>query len=493
MTYTRILAIAFDGFVLLTLVMATLYIRRNFSARKELYQEWALETALVLMGFLPWLLGQWPALFISDSFAVYLRIVHYQLFDWTSSLYSLYMLGAWEISHSPGFVSVVQVIFVALAASYIGAFASSKGVNRWACRAAVILFSQLPLNPAFTIFLSRDPVFSWCHLLTALFFPWYQLRKGRGARPSLSLMACYALLVVGTGFLRIETIAVLPVIAVLLYFVSGWSPRMVGRFGLFCAAFTAAIYLLIYVATNTRPLGDTYAVVSMINPLSELVHEHYRTTSNENDRRIIDRVVNYEILQNNFSAYDVPAAHKGAVRSAYTHQQFTEFRNTYWKIVFANGGIFLHNRARLFWSTMGFTPNIFYQSDDLLNNEPYLYSSRVTLGFEKAPVVPALQEPTLQILSRLENTPWSRVVFASNIWALALSLVCLAFFRLVPACTAAVLVLVCRLGIVFITSPASHFKYVYGFYLLTFFLPLLVWAELKQRGFLNRRPGARRA
>ncbi len=449
------------------------------SRHKSFASEWLLQTCIALLILGSWVAGQWPGFFIYDSYTVLNSVAKFQLFEWASSLYSLFILSLQQLSRHPGFVAVVQTVGISVATGFIFSLPTALSGNSWLWRLLLLAFLLNPLNGGMTISFNRDILFSWCHLGCALFLPWYRIFRWEKREPSRLLICGYGLWVVCTAKLRLETAFTTLLLPFLLNRICLWNKQAVALFIGSCLVFGILLFQWMPSWTGTFPLQPSYSLTAFFNPLSQMIRHPYKTDNRAADNKLIDRFFDYSILKKNYDPYGIPAI-QSALRAELSTSDVQVLRTLFLKMVWQNPGIFLKNRWNMFKAMNGFFPHTYYVSDDLTADYPDAIQSRHDLGIKKAPLWDWLHDRQFMFLGPLvfdQNAPAQKIA-ASNGIGLFVLFLALCLFPIAPGTAAAALFLVSRLGIVFFTAPAAQFKYVYGIFLFGFFAPVFFWMEI---------------
>ncbi len=452
--------------------------------QKKFLKEWFIQASfgLVLLG--SWLGGQWPGFLNIDTFVIYRELKSLRLHEWASSLYSLYLLTLQQLSKNPGLVPAVQVVVAAVLSGFLFSLPVLDGRPVWIWRLLLFIFLINPLNGALNVTLSRDIIFSWCHMGCALFVPCYRLFYPDKANPSLLLIGAYSLAVVCTAKLRMETVPTLIVLPFLLAGICLWRRKAVAIFCAFTAFFGVLIFETMPSWTRTFSPALSYSATSFINPLSYLLHHSYKTDDREGDAQIIDRFLDFSLMAKMPDPYEITAFHKG-LRKPVKKENYLALRNLFLKMIWRNPGLFIENRWVMFLALNGYGRHTFYFGNDLEARLPGSAELRSWFpSIKKAPwsePLHALQLRLLRPFFRGEIVPFP-TLFVTNTIAFLVLLLSLLLFPWAPATAGAALFVFLRLVIVFLTAPAPHFTYVYGVYLFGVFAPVLLWMELQKNG-----------
>jgi len=479
---SRILAIVLvGGFVTaaLWLSLRGKSLWKNLSTpRKEFMREWGAQGAAAgtIVGVA--LLGYWPGLMSGDVFAALYPVNNFVLSEWWSALYSLYLLTLRQIAPGIGLIALVQAAGVTLFVTFACSVPRSYGVNPWVGRVLLALFLLNPTNLAEIFVIHRDPLFSWIHVACALFIPWYRICRRSDPSPSVRLIALYSLTIVVAARLRFDALVVIPVVPFLLVHCCGWNRKAVIRFSLFCALFWAMLFKLFPLLAKVEPIRSEYALTAISNPLSEYIHRGYVTKTE--DVAALSRVYHYDQVVARYDRYDIPWFHTGGVKWFYPVKYNSDVYRLYFRLVAAHPTVFLENRMRIFAAMNGLVRidwaiGVF---DGLRASGPGYAKARRDHGLSRKILWPRLHKGLTQFRNRVRVGPsFFTTLFCSNLLPLLLMAFSLLFFRTVPGCAGASIILLSRLVVVFLLAPAAYRQYVLSLYYFGCLIPVALWTE----------------
>ena len=232
-----------------------------------------------------------------------------------------------------------------------------------------------------------------------------------------------------------------------------------------------------------RPASNQYYLTATLNPLSFIVSKRlYSLNSEEKDH--IKSVISIEDLTSIRSDYEIPMFHKGKVNRV-TSEQYNSFIVTYLKIVSKNLDLFFQNRIKLFIATLGTLKNTFYYDDALLADYPLQKTTMGKFKILKSPVSVGLNKFLNNYIDISKK--YSFALWRAD-WCLILAIICMLLAKVLPYSALISALLLLRITLVFLTSPAALFKYIYSLYLFGFLiLPfvLLEYFEYKKRKVEN--------
>ena len=433
----------------------------------------AISFSIAFVIFSIWLLAQWPGFLNYDTFVNWENASKDIFDDWPSYLYMVYLNLLMRVLPSIGYLGLFHIFWVSLGAASCFHFFWREGAPRWLLVVCFANFVIAPINPVMNIYYTRDSPFSWLHsgLAIAIGFLFYIQSKNKRSIGAAGLV----LIAVATAVLlrlRSDAILLLALVPLFVFCIFRVDRRQAT---IFLSGLLASL-LLVFVglprALGVEKPGPIYTLTALLNPLAFIVSQDYRSDDKDEDRKVINKVIDFQRLINERSDYEIPAFHNGAVK-VFSEQEWSDFKPLVFRIFATNPGLFLENRWRMFEALIGLHDCIYF-TDDLNARYPFAEQMAKKFGIKKEPWSSSLFDLTYQATFKLMAENPQRIFFATMIFPLMIIFASLVFFRRFPASAMAAAIIFCRLPVVFLFAPAPQFRYIYGFYLSMFFLiPLM--------------------
>lgn len=421
-----------------------------------------------------WLSAHWPGLYNYDTFQNFENAMKYVSGAWSSHIYSYYLIALFWVSKTPGFIGLFQVTLAILLSTLIFSWAARQSHRRLVFLFA-FFFAVSPINPLMTIFYVRDWLFSWMLFTLATGFAFclnYFRNKPMGWLP----VATLSLLSLLVSLTRQDSFLVVVVLPFLFFFLKWKTDRRA------CRRMIALGLLAIATAVYFNPMRDlgiapAYAMTGVMNPLSAIINNPHVAENPEQDSIVIDHVLDINLLKKYQNDYEIPAFHHGAYRQSSTPSDREEFFKVYFRLIKENPRLFLNNRLKMGLALMG-TADTMYYCDDLIYASPEERAKFQAYWPDKAPISKTLNVVANQITDALfQGSPWLRFLLASHWLPLLASLIALFLFAKFPITAAAAAIILVRVPVVFLMSPAPHYNYLYSIDLFALMILPLIWME----------------
>jgi len=424
-----------------------------------------------------WFSAHWPGLYNYDTFQNFQDARNGISSAWVSHIYSDYLIALFWISKTPGFVGLFQLTLAVVLSTLIFSWAAQQSHRRLVFLFA-FFFAISPINPIMTIFYMRDWLFSWMLFALATGFAFclnYFRSKPMGWFPvaALSLLSLLVSLTRQDSFL---VVVVLPFLFLLLK----WDTDRPACRRMIAFGLLAIVAMLYFNPMRDSDVAPAYAMTGVINPLSAIINHPHVAENPEQDAIVIDRVLDLNLLKKYQDDYEIPAFHHGAYRESSTASERENFFKVYFRLIKENPLLFLNNRLKMGLALMG-TADTMYYSDDLIYA---LAEERVKFQEhwpDKAPISKNLNVVANRITDALfQGSPWVRFLLASHWIPLLASLIALFLFAKFPITAAAAAIILVRVPVVFLASPAPHYNYLYSVDLFALMIVPLMWMERRR-------------
>jgi hypothetical protein len=432
-----------------------------------------------------WLAGQWPGMFTTDSITATEEGISGRFTEWGAWIYSWYWYASRRFSPSPALLGGVQCLVAALGVTWVAAGTWWRTRHKVVVTVCLVACIVAPPNGVQNIFYSRDWLFSWMQVGLALTVV-LPLRLGRSREPSLLTLVTTVVCLAAIGTLRTEG-----VFLVFLYpFVMAATRVWRVSTALVCLVLAGGLYR--YETTSfkeyisvVKPESRKYEATAFLNLAGAIPSTAYYSRFGVDDDRVeLSKVVDFQKLRELWGPYELPVLWSGGVRNDFTDEEFKAFSRRTMIIALDNPALTIGFRSMTFFSTLGFSAYSlrFY---DYVPRDPHPsgHSARLAaLGIRKEPLI----EPLLAVTDAIatKSSDWTSFPAPSMlVWNSTPGLLlCLwAFFRgrSAPRTVGAAFLILSRVPIVWLFSPAAQFKYLYSLFLYGFFV-IPVW--LAERG-----------
>ncbi|MEM7646999.1 MAG: hypothetical protein AAF203_08825, partial [Pseudomonadota bacterium] len=440
---------------------------------------WLLIFLSIWSFFFLWWLGQYPGFFNFDTLQLLQIIKDGKLSPWHSIPYSALTSLFWNLQGDLALLGLFQLsLFSFLLSSLFFAFwKSTESLTLTA--SFLLLFFLSPLHGAYSLAYNRDPLYSWLFIafLAQLFF--LQIQKPQSNKNPWTFG--FSFFLVGLlCLLRLETMIILPIITLGLA-LKRWSlqPR---RDSLVLLGSLFLFLVLIPWALKTPLSTPRYGLTAYVNPLSFILNEspedQQRTILANYESRIAP-VIPIQMLKDHYDPFEIPAFHRIPKDQNPTAQEWSDFQKATLAIIASSPELYLRNRFSVFQRMMGLGEQQPYLNDAL----PLEKRGNAMEGLiVKKPLIPSLGAWQKRLLLNLEQRDFGRFFhwgIGSSMGGLLFLLLGLCLFKKRPAFFWICLILGSRTLVVFLTAPASQFKYLYSLYLFGFIAPMLLIIEGK--------------
>lgn len=457
-----------------------------------------------------WLLGQWPGVMSVDSYHFTWREIKTLEFkNVTPWVYNLYVLGLTQFHDSPLTVSVFQICMMSFLGSMIFYFCYQHGARKWIVFLSWLLFTfSVPIG-IYNITMWKDIPFNavmlfWGFLIYYLYY--FKRYQGKMLEMSFLQMLFLALALILLATLRHNGIIFLFAVPAILFVTKLMTPKNLLQF----LGVTFSFFLLVLVVDQAViPRSDRlhgkefFSKTYKVGPLAAIyLSKEFQSPDYAEDRKLIDKWLTQDELRKAYS----PVSQADQIGFMVTRwlalpeadqQRMNEL---FLARSLENPGIYLADRAKMFWGTLGFAPNVFVTSNELRNSldrTPWrpLEAYRFTLdpkGEWLHNIQSALLQPTIawSFILRITSigkemaiggeVPLSRIFFNSLLSMMLLVLV-LIFFRRYPASALYSFFFLYNVPFLFIVLSTCEWRYLYFLLLSSYFICSLVSVEAHAR------------
>ncbi|KXK25804.1 MAG: hypothetical protein TR69_WS6001001410 [candidate division WS6 bacterium OLB20] len=441
---------------------------------------------LLIMAFL--LLFTWPGYWRVDEFYTFEYVRELKYSSWQSYITMLYYTFSLMLFPSGVLITLWQIIMQSFAVGYI--LARLKTVFPDGRR---YLFGYIPfLLPAVLLYnLNPMRMTMYAYLEVLFVFTLLLAYTGR-LRVRYRHIAVLSVGITLLALWRTEGIYYLILGPLALILAMGKRSRafLLRSLLIFVTTFAVTyLYISVRSTPEDREEQARYSVTAFVNPLSVMLQSELRSEDLETRLAAIDRVVSLESLQQYPSYNEVPALWVGNGLRPDFEDHLPEFRRQYLLLVAENPGLFLDARIKTLLSTNGFdavhpsapgTLTQYYRGRDVQWVDGFVENNRFS-----SPVNMSLREDTIDILRGVNPLDGSSTIFTPVFFSFIPHLLIHTagtFVALVRRrwfwVTVGLLILL-RVGLMFLTAPANYFMYYLSVYLVSSFL--IVYWLLRRR------------
>lgn len=440
--------------------------------------------------FAAWLLGAvllyaavWPGYLMSDSVSALAYGLAFPFNLWLGFFTPFYTSAVLQLVPHIAALTAVQLLGAAAVLAYASetiAAITGKIVYALVFAACVVFSPALVYNLGLQ---ARDTLFSLLVLWLAVFVVRIA-HPGQASRSLLLLGGAIAGLAAGIrsgdGWL-----VLLPLVAIVL-----WLVRERRRAVMFLGSATVAV--AVFVLALPAQLGHqddafAYKVANTVNPLGYVMQSKFATDQRGNLSGIA-KVVNVEQIRTLQTPYEIPAWWSGGLMlDSATAEQRAAYVGHVTGYLRENIGIFVAGRVHTFAGASGLSPGGFKVDDLYAAHWPtdWVAPTKYNVDLAAGRPFPALSGAAKSWFDNSVRfdpalTSGSAVFWNVLPWiALLLAVIC--FGPRMPGLRLAALLVFARVPVVFLTAPASQFKYYLPVVLSGGFILALALARLFQR------------
>lgn len=426
-------------------------------------------------------LSAWPSIMQTDSMATWAQVKYLDFNTWHSHVYSFFILCLTIITDTPAALTALQTVLMSLLISYLFFNLLELGLSKFVLIAFfVVTLTSIPvlIYPSFFV---RDVIYSIASVfLFVLLFFWSIRKQHLPIRYAIYIGVSIALLV---GF-RSEGIYLIAVVPVwLMLFVRPRVPfvglMFISSLVVFYAQGAPLKHLL-----NAHE-DKNYILTLLIEPLGEIISQHHQSDNYEEDRRAIDAVIWYDDLAKHYKYLEAFWSGRHLKYGVYSERDIERLKDVAIKLVIMNPHIFIKNRARVFYdSLMSITGDVnvlpaYHFSNSRRWGWHAFEDDKYRLAvFDSVPTHPALISFQYKVYERIKKTLdlgtnfflSGRTLVWNAMFSFLLTLLIVSQWSFFPKTAAVSMLILMRMGMLFLFSPMSHFKYFFDIYLWGYFL-----------------------
>jgi hypothetical protein len=404
-----------------------------------------------------WLLALWPGIVMTDTHSAVANARLGVIWEWFSWIHAAYVMALMDIVPHVWAMSVVQVLATAATMAY-----ASHVLMAWrpSVPAVIALNVIAALSVAFVVnavLLSRDTIYTLMQIALALAVAQVVTRQ----RPLTPVRLAWIAAVTGLlSVYRGDGLALLVVVPALLLVLRPRPTALAGG----AAAFTVAAVLfhtLLPLAFNVEDDNHRYELSLRINPLGAVLRTDFWSTDKARDLQQLGRVIDVEAVRDMHDPSEIPAFWANKFNQAATDADYAAFRSVADRLLLENAVTVLANRVETFGAATGLARRQF--TTPAVERERRFEFVSMPDGIRAEPPFPGLYDAAAKVIRRTQGFSGAVSTRSALFWNflpwLALLMVALAMWRRQPFIAAFAAVVVCRVPLVFLFSPASQYKY----------------------------------
>ena len=427
----------------------------------------------------------WPGHFVWDEIHVIKYTQEYTIFMWQSVITQIYYAIALLIYPSIISIVVLQILIISSVVAFIQTKIEMCYRNKWFNIIIYLLF-LLPAIMINNLYILRLPIYSYIILLffAILLFDSKEKKNLRGWKIIvLYILSSFIVLWRSEGIIFLLFI---PILMALTYKELRKPIKMIA----ICVVLVGTYVTFNKIFESNQ--DKNYSLLIYANPLSNMLQEELEVKQEELEA--IDKVMNIEVLKDNPSYSETPSYWSGNLIREDFELHLKEMQVSYIKIVLRNTISFLKTKFATFFASSGLdkeTPQGTNQFLYHVNENPVndFINEFQQIHTETKPLCKDLKVAVESFLmgENLEKQTQNRfitIVFW-NFIPMIMAIVVIGIVNIknkqwliVGICVS----LLAKVGIVFLTAPASYFMYYLPEYITGLLLTsIVIFEKIKQR------------
>ena len=442
-----------------------------------------------------WLLGHWPGAMSPDSLDIWNQSITLTWSNWHPWLNEVYILALRQFRDTPAVVAIFQIVATASLGSYIFYYSLKKGARHYLVWPFFGLFVLSVPVALYNIILWKDIPSSLMTLFFAFLFFNLWIARIAGEPCHLGLVRTFllSLCLVFFGMMRHNGIILILFIP-FLGAVTGLVPLKRGF-----TAFSLAIFIVLnygvgnLLGVHQRTNYDILNFIWKAGPLYGLFSNPtgYYATDPELDKKIMSRHVDLVFLRERYRrAFIDSIFFSGKINLS--KDVLRELRGLYYKRVPDNLALLMGDRTYCFVTAMlptheAETWGATLQGPGWQKNSPWEQRTNVAylVRIPRSDFLARTQATIIEKTTNYTGILSGRAVFWNNLIPLLLLTAVLALYKWLPGSALFSLVILVQVPFLFLTVGGG-FRYYYFVYLAGFFVVPIVSAELHQRRLLKK-------
>ncbi|MRG85062.1 hypothetical protein [Salinibacillus xinjiangensis] len=453
------------------------YIIKKRDRNTILFIKYSLIYFAIMLFFL---LLTWPGVWRWDEFFVLEKATRLVVNPWQHSLTSILFMTALQIFPFPAGILLFQNIIMSMVVGYI-VFKMSRFIDkkRYLYLVYVPFLSLAVLDS--NLHPLRLSLYSYLELFFITFILFMRIDKRKWSI-KLVIMSSFLISILATW--RGESVYYVflaPLVLILLFKSKLLNIHklilVVTTFIMFSGLSSFQSYFI-----KDQKESDRYELTAIVEPLLPIVKE----ASLQDDPRLkdINQVINVELFMKHNRGIGAFWNEKELIRSNYTQEEFSTFKNTYYELVFSYLPVFFHERIDTFLATSAF----FHDQLNTQRDTSKLYSFRgppydrfKQYSLNHPPYVD-VREKTIKLLEGRDLSNYTKTTISYHVFYNVIPPLMAIFIIFIISlikkrwtnCLLTILVLL-KVPLVFAAAPDHWFMYYFPVYLIGYvFLTLFL-------------------
>lgn len=440
------------------------------------------------------LLLLWPGVWRWDEFDILRNAKSFSPFFWQHWLTSLFYILSLCIIPCPGGIIIVQIFLISLIIGKIMAELNAVIKSKWTY--AFYIPFLLPAIITNNLYPMRIVLCSYLELLFLCLVTFSFIKK---QTPSNKKLILWGTLIGVVAAWRSEAIIYVVLGPALVFILLYKKVKLKALLSLFMSA--ALTMLSISFVQKLGKREDDYFITGIMEQLHAVVSTNFSSDSPEEDLKVIDKVLDVEMLKN----FSGGSAFWDGGKRDYIKEDFENFKKVSFKLFLKNIPVVLANRLDLFIRTNGMVPNekttlgcspdiYSYAEKDFVNESYWRKSKEFAENYKfNVPINVSLRSGLLKILEckKLEDskltTIWTPVFY--NCIPCAIMLFSVFLYGIIRRKKLWILISVIpiiKMFLIFITAPINAFMYYLPVYVVGLSLGVIcLLVNLKERVLPN--------
>jgi hypothetical protein len=434
--------------------------------------------------FMFWLIGLWPGFLMTDTYATLYQVKILSFDSWFSYLHPLMYLILYYIFPSPIIIPIFQILLTSFIFAWILKLIYKKGVLLWIILIFIVILGiSIPIIVN-TIFYTRDTIFGLLHLWIAVYLFDILLEKKYSQLARINKILLWSVLIF-LSIYRSDGFPLLLLIPLLLIITKQIDTKQVLNLILSVSLIFFVTSVVIPKILKVHNLNKSYGLTLIMNPLGYIIQNDYFSRDKDRDRVIMSKVLDVEKVKQLSNPYEIPAYWARAWKPETAEADYANLNSLFIELTKNNLPLFISNRIYCFSASTS------------LNDKGFLYVDiREKDSGAEVHNIPTtslfFKNFTPKLYNCLSNLLNSTTIYKGAILSgrflywnfmphLLIIILTMLLYPYIPCTAASSLIIFYRVPILFLTAPASQFKYFYSLYLFGFFVILLALIEFKNK------------
>lgn len=421
----------------------------------------------------------YPAIIGEDFLSLYKNFFQFKITDWFGLTSESIFQSIVGINQHPYFVSVYMIFLSLISISFAFYVLIKNKLNMNWIYYWILMFA-IPTYGLGIMFYSRDLLQSFVHIVLTLYLI-LRFYKPNKNICFFKFDFIFIIFIVLGSELRREAIAVSLLMFLILLVKSKYNFKK--KIILICSliAFKGLFkfgndYINPYKDTNIKIL------VTASHYVGHFLVNNYKTQTPEQDKKVIEKFYNYDILTRFHAANDVVPTHNGAIKYNHYKHDINELYELLYKMISENFLLTIEGRLKMIYYQLGpsfqtvFFPQIAYGDIHFDHRRNMINISNLDkyLGYENV----YLNRYGIKIMNLLRTNKVARILYSVSFSAIFLFLIMIFYkkFGVLSLISGALLI---RVVIFFILSPSAQFKYLQDIFMISFLIVPFVVHRMK--------------